>query len=69
MEDMKSGAGEFALWNGFNIGYCYYRHTGKYFLDCLNYKEPHLGYTKEITKAEYLKGLAKYGKTLQNERM
>lgn len=66
---MRTGVGEFALWNSHNdCGFCYYRHSGKFFQDFLNNKNYHLENTKEITKAEYLKKLSEYGKLLQKER-
>ena len=71
IEDYKSGVCEFALWNG-NKGYCIYRKDNKFWVDIIKLSinpSQDKCQTIEITKEEFLKYLANYGKNLKNERM
>lgn len=67
----NTGAGEFALWNE-NDGIVIWWQGNNYFKETRHLSGiPHLDRHKSetITKAEYLKYLSLYGKTLKNERM
>lgn len=67
---MKTGACEFSIWDDQERGRCFYRHNNVYYVDEIRISEAisrDSCKTKLISKAEFLKNLSVFGKTLKDE--